>query len=550
MRQRGSVIRVLTLAAAAMFLVALSAAGAQRPTIQMVPMPARAAIQPVVSCASLATLDLTGVAGAPTVVRSARLEHFGARQTQFCLVKGYVAPQVQFELHLPTHGYTGRYLQGGCGGVCGVFWDALIPTCDSQPAFSGAFAVAFEDSGHVGASPMDVVWSANDAELRVDFAYRAAHVTALAAKALIAAYYGKPPADSYFQGCSDGGREALMEAERYPADFNGIVAGSPAIWITPGVVRFVWEIKVTHDGDRQILTPGAVELLHRAVLQTCDRLDGLQDGQIDDPRACHYDPASLLCRQGQLPPQCLTAEQIRVVRELYRGPTDKDGHFLYLGGEPYGSELTWLGAHALINGGTLLLENQIKYMTFDGHPPADFSWSGLTFDKQKLRTLIEKAGFYDASNADLKAFRRRGGRLILWQGTADSPAGSYSLLDYYQRVRNAVGGLRAARAFARVFLVPAVYHCEGGYIPYEEDFLGTMVRWVEQDRVPEKVIATAVLSDAKARTRPVFAYPVQAHYKGTGSIDRASSFNGVMPPKTPDDRFNWLGAHIHGGPPS
>ena len=549
MRQRGIMMRML-LPAAAMLLTALNAAGAARSPVQMVSLPVRSGMAPVVSCASLATLDLTGIPGAPTAVRSARLEHFGPSQKPFCLVKGYVAPQVQFELHLPSRGYTGRYLQGGCGGACGVFWDSLIPSCDSRPAFDGAFAVAFEDSGHVGASPMDVVWAANDRALRVDFAYRAAHVTALAAKALIAAYYGKAPAESYFQGCSDGGREALMEAERYPADFNGIVAGSPAIWITPGVVRFVWEIKITHDGERQILSPAAVQLLHRAVLQACDRLDGVQDGQIDDPRACHYDPAALLCRAGQSPPQCLTAEQVRVVRELYRGPTDENGHFLYLGGEPYGSELTWLDDHGLINGGTPLLENQIKYMTFDGHPPADFAWNGLSFDAKKLRTLIEKAGFYDASAADLNAFRRRGGRLILWQGTADSPAGSYSLLDYYQRVRDAVGGLEAARKFARVFLVPAVYHCNGGYIPYEEDFLGTMVNWVEKDRAPRAVIAAAVMSDGKTRTRPVFAYPVRARYKGTGSIDRASSFTGVMPTRIPDDRFEWLGAHMRGGPPS
>lgn len=537
--------------AAVMLLTVLAAAAAPRPSVQMVPLPVRPTMAPVVACASLATLDLTGLPGAPTAVRSARLEHFGpGRTTQFCLVKGYVAPQVQFELHLPSRGYTGRYLQGGCGGACGVFWDSVIPTCDDQLAFNGEFAVAFEDSGHVGASPMDVVWAANDPELRVDFAYRAAHVTALAAKALITAYYGKPPAKSYFQGCSDGGREGLMEAERYPADFNGIIAGSPAIWITPGVVRFVWEIKITHDGDRQILTPEAVQLLHRAVLQACDRLDGVQDGQIDDPRACHFDPAALTCRAGQSPPQCLTPEQARVLRELYRGPTDKGGHFLYLGGEPYGSELTWLDAHGLINGGTLLLENQIKYMTFAGNPPADFDWKSLTFDEQKLHTLFQKAGFYDASDADLNDFRRRGGRLILWQGTADSPAGSYSLLDYYQRLRDAAGGLQAARKFARVFLVPAVYHCNGGYIPYEEDLLGTMVSWVEKDSAPQKVIATAVLSDGKPRTRPVFAYPVRARYQGKGSIDRASSFTGVVPARVPDDHFDWLGAHMRSGPPS
>jgi hypothetical protein len=514
------------------------------PPVPLAPLPTRGVVAPVMPCESLAHRDFTGIPDAPTVIASAQIEPAAADRPEFCVVRGYVAPQIHFELHLPTRTYTGRYLQGGCGGVCGKIYRELTPECDTRRALGGDFAVGFNDSGHVGASNMDAVWAYGAPALRVDYAYRAPHVSAVAAKALIAAYYGTAPAVSYFQGCSDGGREGLSEAQRYPRDFAGIVAGAPAIWITPGVIRFLYETRVAIGPDHQpILTPQAAALLHAAVMSACDALDGLKDGQIDDPRACRYDPQALACRAGASPPQCLTPAQVEVVRELYRGPTDAAGRFLYLGGEPYGSELTWTDPRSLINAGTPLIRNQIEFMIFGGHPPAGFGWDGLKLDDATLAMLLKYGAYYDTSNPDLSAFRRAGGKLILWQGAADSPGGAYSMLDYYQRVRDAAGGLESARSFARAFLVPGMYHCRGGYIAYQQDVLGPLVSWVEAHQAPDSVLASAILADGTLRRRPVYAYPVRAHYRG-GDINKPSSFVPRSPEREPDDHFDWLGAKL------
>jgi hypothetical protein len=531
--------------AAVLIMGTASTATAAAAPVDYVAAPDRPLILPVTSCESLATRDFTGIPDAPTSIASAAVEPADPQHPEFCVVKGYVAPQVQFVLHLPTKTYTGRYLQGGCGGACGKILPTVSPPCDTPRAFGGSFAVGFNNSGHEGASIQDAIWADRDPTLRVDFAYRATHVSSLAAKALITAYYGAPPALSYFQGCSDGGREGLTEAQRFPEDFVGIVVGAPAIWITPGVVRFLYEIQVATGPDHQpLLTPEAASLLHGAVMNACDALDGLKDGQIDDPRACHFDPRKLLCRAGRAPPRCLTAEQVEVVRKLYRGPLDDAGHLLYLGGETYGSELTWAQPQSLINSGAPLLVNQIRYMIFGGAPPSGLDSRDAKLDAQALRAFFDKGGYYDASNADLERFRQHGGKLILWQGAADSPAGPNVLLDYYQRLRDRAGGLEAARGFARVFVVPGVYHCHGGYIPFEEDFLGAMMSWVESGKAPESVQATALLEDGTRRDRPVFAYPVKARYKGSGDINSASSFTGAAPALEPDDHFEWLGAHL------
>ena len=210
------------------------------------------------------------------------------------MVKGYVAPTIQFELRLPTARWTGRYLQGGCGGNCGVIMSGLAPRCDIQVAYSGGFAVGFENSGHMGG---DGVWALGGQSVRDDFAFRAAHAFAVAAKAIISVYYGHTPEFSYFQGCSDGGREAMMETQRYPGDFNGVIAGSPAFAIAEAMERFIWEARWGRDERGSlVLDEAAVTLLHAAVMNACDALDGAKDGQLDDPRRCRYDPGRLICR--------------------------------------------------------------------------------------------------------------------------------------------------------------------------------------------------------------------------------------------------------------
>jgi hypothetical protein len=367
-----------------------------------------------------------------------------------------------------------------------------------------------------------------------------------AAKAIVTAYYGEAPRYSYFDGCSDGGREGLQEAQRYPADFNGIVAGSPALMITEAMERFMWEARNGLDAQgNEVLPPEKLSLLHNAVISACDGRDGLVDGEIDDPRACQYDPAKLLCSGSQEQSSCLSAHQVEVARKFYAGPSTAEGQKLYPGGEPYGSELTWAGNGSFTRSGTNLANEFLKYMVYGDQKPPSFSWKDWKFTIDDLNSLKEGARIYDANNPDLIGLRDAGGKLIVWQGWADNAAGAYGTLDYYQAVQNRMGGLAATLKFARVFMVPGVYHCGGGYLAYEEDLLGAMVSWVESGKAPDQVIATAQMQDGKLRTRPVYAYPMRARYKGAGDTNDARNFEGAMPSPPPNDAYPWVGALTH-----
>lgn len=502
-------------------------------------LPERATIAPKISCAALGRGDFADVKEGPARVLSSATEPAAGQRAEFCLVKGYVAPNIHFELRLPTRGYTGRYLQGGCGGNCGRIPSEVTPQCDNEQAVSGAFAVGFEDSGHLGG---DGVWALGGEQVQKDFAYRAAHAFSAAAKAIIAAYYGAPPAFSYFEGCSDGGREALSEAQRYPTDFNGIVAGAAPNIISEAMQRFLWEARWGLDPTgKPIIDANAAAVLHSAVMNACDDIDGLRDGQIDDPRQCHFDPARISCRAAPTH-ACLTPVQVEVARRFYQGPVDEQGRHLYPGGEPYGNELSWGERGGLAGAGQEMFDENVRTMIFQRQLPHDLTLAKWRWDGETLHELARRGAIYDVDNPDLRPFRNAGGKMIIWYGLADPAAGVDSLPDYYQRVRDAVGGTAAARQFVRMFPIPGVYHCRGGYIPYQANMLGTIVTWVEQGMAPDKVIVAARLQDGGTRTRPVYAYPVRAVYSGRGSIDDAANFVGRAPARDPDDHYDWLGA--------
>jgi Tannase and feruloyl esterase len=522
------------------FLAGTATSSWSAASVDMAPLPDRAAILPVLDCAALQQHDFSTLNDAPARIQSAVIEPRSAERAEFCAVKGYVAPTIQFELRLPTRQWSGRYLQGGCGGNCGVIMSSLSPRCDMQIAYAGSFAVGFENSGHVGG---DGVWALGGQSVREDFAYRAAHAFSIAAKAIIAAYYGRAPDYSYFQGCSDGGREAMVETQRYPADFNGLIAGSPAFAITEAMERFIWEARWGRDdGGAPLFDAAAATLLHDAVIAACDALDGVKDGQIDDPRLCHFDPRSLTCSEALSPPNCLTAAQAGAAAKFYQGPVDERGRHLFYGGEPYGSELSWVERFALPIAGRVMFEDVVKNMIFQQSLGAQASVESWRFDGITFDELAKRGALFDARSADLDAFRRQGGKLILWQGFADPAAGPYGLPDYYQRLRTHTGDLRAVRSFARMFLIPGVYHCGGGYVAYEEDMLGALVNWLELGHAPDFVMATASLKDGSVRKRPVFAYPVQARYRGHGDINDPRNFVGSAPKREPLDLYQWAGA--------
>lgn len=506
-------------------------------------LPERAVIAPAMGCADLMRQPARKAGGIAFRLRSAEEEPATGTRAAFCLVKGYVTPQTEFELRLPMAGYTGRFLQGGCGGMCGVIPISITPQCSNAHAFGGAFAVAFNNGGHHSAGIGDGTWAIGDPELRAQFAEKATHAVAVVSKALVASFYGKPPEKSYFAGCSGGGREALMEAQLHPDDFDGIVAGS-SVAMPAAMQLFLWEAQKGLDPQgREIFTDAAVRLLHKAVLESCDARDGITDGQIDDPRLCSFDPATLGCpREERASVACLSPAQVAAARAYYRGPTDAEGNALFPGGAPYGGEFGWVGRGAPTQTGKFAAEAFLNYLLLPGELPADFSWRDWRFTRASLARLLAAGAPYDSTDPDMRAFHEAGGKLLLWQGAADNAAGIYGMLDYYQAVREQMGGLAATRDFARMFLIPGGYHCAGGYVPYDQDFLGAVVNWVELGKAPDAIEASATLVDGTVRRRPLYAYPTRTRYLG-GDVNAAASFAPLPVKDAPEDGFDWPGSH-------
>ncbi|GIE82587.1 feruloyl esterase [Actinoplanes philippinensis] len=510
-----------------------------------------AVVLPRIDCAALAGQDLSGTPDAPAVIGSAT-ETTSPSGWPACEVKGTVAPQIQFDVLLPTETWRQRYLQTGCSAFCGSV-DFFADAADGcVPLDRGDFAVATNNQGHVGVSGFDATFGA-DPQLRVDFGYRADHVVALVAKRLITLYYGQGPRWSYFDGCSQGGHEGLTEAQRYPHDFDGIIAGAPASLFTSLIVWSTgWHATANTDAQgRPILTAAKLPALHAAVLRECDARDGLADGQIDDPRACRFDPGRLRCPAGADTPDCLTDAQVEAVRKLYDGPRDERGRLMYPGGEPVGSEANWArwvtpttgGAPAVAEGNAT---NALRYLVFPSVRPT-MTLRDLRYDSATFREVDKQAGIYDAVNPDLTAFRAAGGKLLLWHGWADQAISPYGTIAYYHAVTQRMGGTDATRRFARLFLLPGVGHCGGGEGPDAFDALTPAVDWVEKGVAPDRLVATKRQDDdTVVRTRPVHPYPAVARYDGSGSTDEAANFVPAPPPVRYRDDIAWLGSFRSG----
>jgi feruloyl esterase len=471
--------------------------------------PAAAPIRPVTSCASLVHMNFTGVPRAPGKVTSAAvvMDPPPAPHVPFCDVKGVFAPQTHFEMKLPVTTWHGQYVQEGCGEYCGLVQLSDLPeagfTC--RIADNGELALATDDEGHTSSSPTDGRWAKNSPALRVVFGLTSEHSLAQMARAVITAYYGQPAAYRYYDGCSTGGREALMLAQRYPGDFNGIIAGAPASNLAPLALLNAWLVtRNTDSRGHQILTAGKIPALHAAVIRAC----GNAHRVITDPRHCGFNPAAIECPPGQDTDTCLTTAQVRAVVAFYRGPTDKKGRSLYNGGEPYGSELHWAGnfvqpaadpaAPADTTGAALAL-NYLKYMAFRHNPPNRFTLADVKFTDTEFRKLNGLGdAIYNANNPNLHAFAVRGGRLILYHGWADQSIPPWSTLDYYAAVEHAAGGYRPSQAFSRLYMIPGANHCllepnlaaPGHFKSINlADFLGPLIAWVQHGTAPGTIQA-------------------------------------------------------------
>ncbi|MFY9969106.1 MAG: tannase/feruloyl esterase family alpha/beta hydrolase [Roseiarcus sp.] len=462
---------------------------------------AEGTIAPVMSCEALAKADLTRQDAQITSTATATREGHA-----YCDVKGYISPVTQFEALLPLETWRGDYLQQGCGGLCGhVDVDLKDPSRTSgyqapyAPLMNGEMVVAADDEGHETASNGDGEWAKTDPELRLVFGYLSEHQLAQAAKALIRTFYGREPAYSYFSGVSDGGHEALVLAQRYPEDFNGIIAGAPANnWAALGGMFETWVAQTNRNAEgKQILTAEKLPALHAAVMAACANKQGV----IEDPRACTFDPASIRCADGVDRQDCLTDEQVKMVRDEYRGPHDAQGRNLFDGGEPYGSEPAWsfwlvMPAADAAAPGDVYATLGIAYlndMAFWSNPKTPYTVGSVPFTADMHQQLEQLGGIYNATDPDLDAFRAHGGKIIIYHSWADQAIPPFATLDYYRAVANQMGGYQAIQSFSRLYMVPGLYHCPCGQ-PVDGDpattvqFMPQLVAWVEHGDAPGDIV--------------------------------------------------------------
>lgn len=498
---------------------------------QAIETPARAA-DPAEACAALGRLDLTRDPEAPATVLSAVLDAGTGDQGAFCKVNGVVMPQIQFEVRLPVSAWNGRYFQTGCGGFCGA-----TPVENFADAQRMGFAVAAQNMGHVGSVLADPLWGESEA-LRRDYGRRSTEVVATTAKRLVETFYGRAPDYSYFRGCSTGGREALSIAQNMPEAFDGVIAGDPAFPARQGGIANLWDtVQLLRRDGTEVMPRPALTLLHRAVMERCDELDGVEDGILTDPRLCDFDVRSLSCVEGR-PDECLDAEQVLAVQKLYDGPRNSAGRRLTPGGRMFGSELSW---ETRTRAG--LAEGFVRFLAFDQNPGPDYTIWDFDFD-QDVERLETWAAVYDAvapyAAPDLEAFQAHGGKLMIYHGFADPTVSPINMIDFYAQVVHRQGGAEAVREWARLYLVPGMFHCRGGDAPNQFDMLEPMMAWVERGVAPDRITARQVVDGQVKRTLPLTPYPELPRYSGQGDVNDAANWAGARSTAADaDERADW-----------
>ncbi len=384
------------------------------------------------------------------------------------------------------------------------------------------------------------MWAYDNLQGEIDLAYRAAHVTALAGKAIATRWYGSEPRKSYFAGCSTGGRQALIEAQRFPWDFDGIVAGAPSISVTGIHMQLLWNNRAMLDGaGKVLLTPVELGLVHEAVVARCDMNDGIRDGLIGDPRACGFDVAGLRCTAGKSA-GCLSDAQVAAFQKIYAGPRTSRGEAVVAGGVPLGSELSWTQWFV---GMDKFARDEFRYSAFQPNPGPAWELRDFDFDRDFKRFGMAD-GLYSAANPDLRRYKAAGGKLLAFIGWADfgSPA---PVTDYYETVEKTLGGRTATQDFFRLFVVPGMDHCTDGEGAFAIDYLGYLEAWVERGKAPDVMTGAHEKTAAGnwgrfwakfplpvqsvAFTRPVYPYPLEARYNGKGNPDDAASFHSIVP---------------------
>ncbi len=473
------------------------------------------------SCENLATLklDKTEITTAQSVPAGPfTVQGFGppapVKLPAFCRVVGHIHPSadsdITFELWLPAK-WNGRLEAEGNGGLAG-----MIVTQAMVGALWGGYATVATDTGHQG-NPASGDWALGHPEKVVDFGYRAIHEMTLRAKALISAFYGAQARYSYWNGCSEGGGQALSEAQRFPDDYDGIVAGAPANDFVHLQAGGNWISQAIHEDPATFLAPEKLPVIQAAVLAQCDSADGVKDGVIEDPRTCKFDPAVLECKAEQTA-ACLTRPQIEGLRRVYDGARNPRTGEQVFPGYMRGGEAGWGQWIA----GTAVpprdFQHWISVAFFSNLVFADPNWDWKTFDFDKDVAFADKkvGAVVNQTNPDLAAFRRHGGKLLQYHGWNDSAISPLNSINYFERVQKKMGD---TADFYRLFMVPGMEHCLGGPGPNQFDSIGAIVNWVENGKAPDSIVASR-----PGRTRPLCPWPKVAKYAGQGSTDDARNF--------------------------
>ena len=432
----------------------------------------------------------------------------------FCRVALTLAPtadsDIKSEVWLPLSGWNGKFQQVGNGGWAGSIQYGALAT-----ALRRGYAAASTDSGHVGDTAS---FALGHLEKLVDFGYRSVHETAVQSKATITAAYGNGPRLSYFNGCSGGGRQAFMEAQRYPTDFDGIIAGAPGYNRNDQSFQLVLASAATHKDEASFIPQPKLKLLHDNALKACDGRDGLVDGLIGDPMRCSANPEVLACKGGD-GPDCLTPAQVAAAKKVYSPVIHpKTGEQIFPGVEA-GSEPRWT-----INAGGPrplgMSDDFFKYVVFQ-----DPKWDFRTLDVEKHLELARKAdgGTISIFKPDIKSFVDRGGKLLIYHGWGDTNVPPRSSVIYYEKVAASLGAQKTYDS-VRLFMAPGMGHCGGGEGPNVFDTVSALEEWKERGKAPAEMIASKLEGDKVVRTRPLCPYPQLAQYKGSGSIDKAENF--------------------------
>jgi feruloyl esterase len=443
---------------------------------------------------------------------------------------------VWFELRLPLSTWNGKVLTQGCGAMCGQ----MLGSAGCEEAASRGYACVTTDMGHK-ALPYDGKWAYNNPQAEIDFGHRATHVATVAAKAITETFYTSQPKYTYFRGCSTGGRQALVAAQRYPFDFDGIIGGAPVLYQLMGPpLQLFWGTSVNFDkGGNPILDAKKLPMLAKAAMDACDKVDGLEDGVIERPQQCKFDPSVLKCTSSDTT-NCLTDAELGVVKKTYAGPTTSKGERLMPSGQLPGSEAVW-GAY--IDGGKNASNygfgsEVLRYLSFDIDPGPSFEVTDFDWDKDPQRMDLS---LLTAANPDMTTFKQAGGKLILFHGMQDPAIFYTTTTEYYDLATRTMGGRQSMQEFSRLFLLPGLYHCRGGSGANYADMLGALEAWVESGRAPDSVMGYHIDNDAKGPaeppvgfepssakfSRPIFAYPDYGTYDGTGDWKDPKNFKRV-----------------------